>query len=132
MYKPKEKRSWLSRGLGFPNLSLSLNGDLPNCVTSHKILGLIIDNNLSRDLHVKHMCSKLASIFGLMWRYRDVIDHEMKILMYNRILYHKWSIVSIYGDLSKHPHKWKKIFYLQKRDLRLIFSLDYTTPSSKL
>ena len=26
----------------------------------------------------------------------------------------------------------EKIFHLQKRDLRLIFSLDYTTPSFKL
>ena len=104
------------RSLIFPNLSLSLNGDQLKCVTSHKILGLIIDNNLSWDLHVKHVCSKLASILGLMWRYRDVMDHEMKILMYNSYFISQWIIVSIYGDPLKNPHKWKK-YSVNKREL---------------
>ena len=66
------------RSLGFQNLSLSLNGDQLKCVTSHKILGVILDNNLSWDLDVNHVCSKLASIPGLMWRYQVAMDHEMK------------------------------------------------------
>ena len=120
------------RSLSSPNLSLSLNGDQLKCVTSHKILGLIIDNNLSWDLHVKHVCSKLASILGLMWRYRDVMDHKMKILMYNSYFISQMDYcLNIWGSFEKST-QMEKIFRLQKRALRLIFSVDYTTPSSEL
>ena len=39
--------------------------------------------------------------------------------------------LNIWGSFETST-QMEKIFYLQKRDLRLIFSLAYTTPSSKL
>ena len=115
--------------LGFPNLSFSLNGDQLKCVTSRKILGLIINNNLSWNLHVKHVCSKLASILDLMWRSSDVMDHKMKILMYNSYFISQMDyFLNIWGSFEKSI-QMEIIFRLQKR---LIFSVDYTTPNSEL
>ena len=52
-------------------LTLSVNGQKLECVDNLKILGLIIDENLSWKYHIDNLCKNLSSLTGLIWRIRN-------------------------------------------------------------
>ena len=50
---------------------------------SDKILGVYLDNNLSMNVHIDHICTKLTRLSGLLYRIRGCLSTEAKILFYN-------------------------------------------------
>ena len=64
-------------------LSLSINGVFLEKVTSHKILGVLIDNNLSWKQHIDHICVELSKLIGLLWRKKHLLPYSSRVLLYN-------------------------------------------------
>ena len=58
---------------------------LPNSC-EEKILGVIIDNELNFDPHIKSMCKKTAQKLGLLSRVSPLLDPEKKRLAFNVII----------------------------------------------
>ena len=61
---------------------------LPNSC-EEKILGVIIDNELKFDSHIRSMCKKAAQKLGLLRRISSLLDPEKKRLAFNAVIkYH--------------------------------------------
>ena len=61
---------------------------LPNSC-EEKILGVIIDNQLKFDSHIRSMCKKAAQKLGLLRRISSLLDPEKKRLAFNAVIkYH--------------------------------------------
>ena len=73
----------------YPTLHLQIGGNSVECVKSHKILGLIIDNNLSWREHIFDLCANLSHLVGLLWRVRNYLSYEMKCMFYNSFILSK-------------------------------------------
>ena len=57
---------------------------LPNSY-EEKILGVIIDNQLKFDPHIKSMCKKAAQKLGVLNRISSLLDPEKKKLVFNAV-----------------------------------------------
>ena len=58
---------------------------LPNSC-EEKILGVIIDNDLKFDPHIRSMCKKAAQKLGVLNRISSLLDHEKKKLVSNAVI----------------------------------------------
>ena len=58
---------------------------LPNSC-EEKILGVIIDNELKFDLHIRSMCKKAAKKLGVLNRISSLLDPEKKRLVSNAVI----------------------------------------------
>ena len=74
---PKQK---VSNSCG---LSLCINGMQITNVSSQKLLGVHIDNNLSWKTHIDKTCGKINSRLNLLKRIRYFLNQEIKQLFYN-------------------------------------------------
>ena len=52
-------------------------------VKKHKILGLVVDENLTWASHIHSLCLILSSLNGLLYRTRDFLSYEMNLSFYN-------------------------------------------------
>ena len=114
-----------------PTLHLSINNNVIDCVNELKILGLLIDNNLTWKQHINTLSQKMSGIIGLLWRIRHFLSDNMKILFYNSyILSCMDYCLSIWGGAPKYI--LKKLSKLQKRVARIILKAKFDTPSSEI
>ena len=85
-----------------------------------RFLGVIIDEDLSWDMHLDHLEQKLNSAIITIKRIKKFIPKEHYSKLYHSLfISHLTYGISAWGSLS--PHKLKKIFSIQKRCLRLLF-----------
>ena len=70
------------------------------CVDKLKILGLTIDKHLTWNHHISNLCSK--SLTGLLWRIRNYLSDEMKILFHNSFILSRLDYcICVWGGASK-------------------------------
>ena len=68
------------------NDDFTLDGiKLPNSC-EEKILGVIIDNELKFDPHIRSMCKKTAQTLGVLHRISSLLDPEKKRLVFNAVI----------------------------------------------
>ena len=73
-------------GIGGENDDFIFGGiKLPNSC-EEKILGVIIDNKLKFDPHIKSMCKKSAQKLGVLNRISSLLDPEKKRLVFNAVI----------------------------------------------
>ena len=115
----------------YPTLHLQIGGNSFECVKSHKILGLIIDNKLSWREHIFDLCANLSCLVGLLWRVRNYLSYEMKCMFYNSFILSKIDYcLNIWGSSSKCYMEC--ILKLQKRAARIILSANIETRSETM
>ena len=61
----------------------SSKGDVLETTTSHELLGVYIDPDLSFNEHVEHLCKKLAKRIGVLRSIRHYLPLNERILFYN-------------------------------------------------
>ena len=107
------------RHLDKKKLNISLQGSTLVCENNQKILGVTIDSKLIFDEHIKLTCAKIASLSGLLWRIRNCLTLETKLLYYNSYVLPKIDYcLNAWGHCSKT--QMDRIFKLQKRIIRII------------
>ena len=94
--------------LGNPELKLKLNNEHVECVKEHTILGLVVDNDLTWSSHINLLCRKLSTIIGLLWRIKDYLSYDMKIMYYNSFIVSRmdyciciWGVFGVYLSISE-------------------------------
>ena len=111
-------------------LTLSVNGQKLECVDNLKILGLIIDENLSWKYHIDNLCKNLSSLTGLIWRIRNYLSYDMKVLFYNSFILSRLDYcICIWGGATKIY--LEKLHKIQKRVARIILNVDFNEMTSK-
>ena len=123
----RQKRAYLK--LHELNLALcNENLVYKDCI---KVLGLLIDQNLSWKYHIDFICSKISRLIGLLWRICSNLDKATMILFYNSyILPHLDYAVNIWGGAAKCYVN--KLQVLQNRVARIILNENYDTSSHVL
>jgi hypothetical protein len=102
------------------NFSLSINGNEINKVSEAKFLGVIIDENLNWNSHIKKLSKKLASCSGVLSRIRDNIPNELYKDLYHTLFEsHMAYGITVWGGVSQA--KIWPIFRAQKTAVRIMF-----------
>ena len=111
-------------------LTLSVNGQKLECVDNLKILGLIIDENLSWKYHIDNLYKNLSSLTGLLWRIRNYLSDDMKVLFYNSFILSRLDYcICTWGGATKIY--LEKLHKIQKRVARIILNVDFNEMTSK-
>ena len=66
-------------------LNLLLENVPLSCTNKMKILGVTLDDRLKFDRHINDICTKISRLSGMLWRIKDFIPHNTKILFYNKL-----------------------------------------------
>ena len=101
------------------SLNIMLNGHPLEEVNKTKFLGVIIDNTLSWNFHIDHICSKISKNFYLLAKARKIVNTSVLCNLYYSFIFSllQYGIV-VWG--SANASMLKKLFVLQKRTVRLI------------
>ena len=115
----RQKRSSLVND----KLELSVNNEKIERKETIKLLGMYIDENLTWKPQIDHVCSKLSSLNGVLYRQSFYMDYNMKNVFYNSfILSHIDYCINIWGNAS--TTYLNKIQILQNRAARTILNAD--------
>lgn len=111
--------------------SLIFNGKIIERVKVIKYLGIMIDENLNWDDHIKYVANKISSIIGILFRYRNNLTLCCKKVIYFAFFY---SVVvygiEIYGSVPRV--KLKPISLKCNRLLRILLCKPLRTPLHEL
>ena len=95
-------------------LMLNVNSAELEQVHSQKLLGVIIDSQLSFDEHIDNLCKKLTQRIAVLKKIRRYLPIDQRILYYNAMI----KQITLYGSsvwVSTSVDNLKKVFRIQKR-----------------
>ena len=123
----KQKRLLLKN----PVLNLKFCNSSIECVSSLKLLGLLIDNELTWKQHVDKVLKTVSCLVGVLFRIRPFVTTNVLILFYNAcILPHFDYCINIWGNTCELYTR--KLFIIQKRAARIIMNKSWDTPNKPL
>ena len=112
-------------------LVLKVNNNLLENVDTQKVLGLIIDKNLSWKSHIDTLCLEISKLLGLMCRNKHFLPFNCRHLFYNSYILPRLDYCLPIWGKSSAIHLGK-ILLLQKRAIRIIFNVSFDTPTPGL
>ena len=113
------------------NLNISLNETNLTSVTTQKLLGILIDNNLQWSSQISSVCQLLNKRIYLMKHLSSYPTEKILKLYYNAYVLPIIDYCCIvWGNSNKSQAD--KITKLQKRTARITLQADFLTPSSTL
>ena len=99
--------------------SLFINGELMEEVDHHKILGVIVDNNLSWSYQLSMLCKQLSRKVYQLSRIKHFLDIDSRKLFFNAYIQSHINYASTLWD-SASGKNLKPLFSLYRRSLKLI------------
>ena len=101
--------------------SIFINGIKIAKVSSTKFLGVVIDDKLSWDPHIKYLMKKLRSMTGAICRIRHSIPADLYLKLYNALFEsHLTYGISVWGVALKDQSD-DRLFIVQKHCIRILF-----------
>lgn len=92
---------------------------------SVKYLGIHLQSNLSWDLHIQNIKSKVAPAIGILYKYKNKFDIKTNFLIYNSLIHSHLNYMSImYG--YKKSGQLKSLQRIQNKALRNVYNLPRT------
>ena len=89
-----------------------------------KFLGVIIDENLTWREQIKTVETKVSKSVGVLYKTKDVLDIQALRTLYQSLVEPYMSYCcEIWGNT--YPSRLRKLSLLQKKAIRIIYSLDY-------
>ena len=119
-----QKRQRLNR----QNLDLNFQNEPLNMISSDKILGVFVDNNLTWTDHIKYLTKKIASSIWLLSKIKKFLSQDHRVQFYKSYIQPHIDFCNIVWGSSSECNKLK-IFRLQKRACKVI--LDYNVEDSR-
>lgn len=103
-------------------LNLTVDNEKINQVKSVNFLGVVIDENLTWDMHIDKVCNKITSGLFIMRRLYEISDsNTLKTVYYGLIYPHISYGITVWGGSAKKYIS--RVFILQKRAIRYIDGL---------
>ena len=122
----RQRRVYLS-----DNPSLTINNFPIEQVSSTKSLGVIIDENLSWNTHIKTVCKKISSTLGLIKRIRDFVPFYTLLNIFNGLVKPQFDYCSLVWDCCSTGLA-EKLQKLQNRAARILLSAPYDSSATDL
>ena len=111
--------------------NIKLNDKTINCSNKAKYLGIILDDKLLFNEHIKNLCQNLLKAISSFKVIKNWIPNGEKMKLYYAYFHSKINYgIEIYG--MAHKKYVRRIERLQHRALKTLFNLDPMTPSSQL
>ena len=133
----KKTKSLLVHGRCIPakldeDTPLRLDVEIDDCVvkqvSSHKILGIVIDSQMNYKSHFDELCKKLSKRIGLLQHISPFLKQLQRETYYHGVIQPTLLYGSIIWDSCNVEHL-QSIFKLQKRAARIILDAERFTPS---
>ena len=116
-----KKCHYMCFGIGSENDDFILGGiKLPNSC-EEKILGVIIDNELKFDPHIRSMCKKAAQKLGVLIRISSLLDPVKKKLVFNAVIKSHFSYCPLIWRFSSRRSN-NLINRIHKRSLTTVYN----------
>ena len=118
----------LQKKLDTFDIHLSMNGKNLEQVSSFKLLGLTLDDELSFDVHVEKLCTKLSQRIAVLSKIKRCLPHRERIIYYNAMI----KPVILYGSTVwtvTSKENLNRVLKLQKRAARVILDMDTSARS---
>ena len=110
-------------------LAITLNDQDMQQDTQHKVIGVVVDENLQWREHVNGVFKTVSQTMALFRRIKHFLPKWSKIMFYNAyIMPHFDYCVTVWGDCSD----LNKLAKLQKQAARIILDCHYLTPSKDM
>ena len=94
-------------------------------------LGLVLDENLTRNPHIISVSRKIAKCIGILYRCRRFLSLDILKNLYNSFIYPYISYRTLIWG-SNYKSRIQPIYKLQKRALRVMTFSNFRTPSKPL
>ena len=96
-----------------------------------KFLGIILDENLTFNQHIKEICNKLKRLFHIFYNIRDYLSNENIKTIYYALVYSRIKYgISVYGQACNT--KIKRIQRLQNQLIKVLAGKEYRFSTDKL
>ena len=116
-----KKCHYMCFGIGSENDDFVFDGiKLPNSC-EEKILGVIIDNKLKFDPHIRNMCKKAAQKLGVLNRISSLLDPEKEKLVFNAVIKSHFSYCPLIWMFSSRRSN-NLINRIHERSLRTVYN----------
>ena len=113
------------------NLHIVFGGALIDRVRQYKYLGLILDEQLSFNLHVNHVKKQIRPFISLMWRNSKFIPlDQRKKIYFAYVQSHLVYMLAIYGECG--AVKLKELQTIQNQCIKSLYRLPRLTSSTFL
>ena len=107
-----------------PTVNSILNGTNIEQVSHKKFLGVNTDENLTWREQIKTVEKKVSKSIAILYKTKDVLDIQALRTLYQSLVEPYMSYCcEIWGNT--YPSGRRKLFLLQKKAIRIIYSLDY-------
>ena len=117
-FKPESNNSTLDPP--GQKLEIKISNETITQVSETKFLGIIIDDKLTWDSHIKNLSRKLSSATGILNRIKDNIPSELHKSLYHTLFESHLSYgITAWGGVS--DTKLKPLFKVQKKCIRILF-----------
>ena len=103
--------------------SLLINGKVIEIISQFIFLGLILESNMSWNLHINHISLKISKAVGILYRLKTIYPQLVLQTLYNTLIlpYFNYCIL-VWGATINEGNP---LHLLQKNALRLIFNSNY-------
>lgn len=113
------------------NTQLVFNNEIISSLQHVKFLGVYLDNKMTWNIHINHICKKISKGIGIICKARKSLDEKTLITLYHSFVYPYVSYgIEIWGKAINNY--LSSIFRLQKKVLRIIAHVKMRTESAPL
>ena len=109
-------------------LHVKIDDPVTEQVSSHKILGVVIDSRMNYESHIDELCKKLSKRIGLLKHISPFLKQRQRETYYNGVIKPTLLYGSMFWDSCNVEHL-KSILKFQKRAARIILHAERFTPS---
>lgn len=115
---------------GNNDFSVTMDGKNIYECTSIKYLGVHLQSNLSWNMHIQHVKSKVAPALGLLFKFKNKFDLDTKLLIYNALIHSHFNYMAIIYAHRKTA-ELKSLQRTQNKALKIVYNLPllYSTRS---
>ena len=120
-----------SRKFDTNNCKIFINDQCIEQVNQTKFLGVIIDDKLTWNLHIDHICNKVSKGIGILLRARQVLYGQTLITLYNALIKpHFMYCITVWGNTYKKY--LNKLQLVQKKIIRIITYSEFSAHTAPL
>ena len=113
------------------DLNIQIGNNKIETVTSQKILGIYIDENLNWTSHVDKLCTSISSRITLLKKISQYVPENIQKIYYQSYVLPLIDYSSATWGTTNSTNI-EKLNKLQKRAARIILKAELTTPSSEM
>lgn len=105
------------------NFNVYVDGNIVHETHSIKYLGIILQSNLSWDLHISNVKRKIAPAIGILYKFKNKLGKRSKLMIYQSLIQSHLNYLAIIYAYNKNNVLLKSLQCMQNKALKIIYNL---------